>query len=368
MYFVVEKHDLVKVLARVTSATERRNTVPILGNVLFRVSADGSVGVIGTDLDILMSETIKCLDVEAGQATAPAHLLYDAVRKFPEGAQVKCSLMPNGVFEVSAGRAKLHFPSLPPEDFPKIAIGNGTTFDMSPVDLLEIIRVTSPSMSTEETRYYLNGAFIHAFDDKTMRGVATDGHRLSLKSVALPDGAASIPGVIIPRKTLALIPKFVDGSDPVTVTLTATKIMIERGNVSLISKLIDGSFPDYARVIPTPDRANRVMKCDRKGFLAALELAMTVSDKVRAVKLSISNNRCVVSMVGDDTCASEEMLDAEYSGTDMVIGFNPKYLAGTLSIFSSKVFTMRFEDGGGPAVFTCADENTIETVVMPMRV
>jgi DNA polymerase-3 subunit beta len=256
MKLTIERAALLKALAHVQSVVERRNTIPILSNVLI-TAQKGRLSLAATDMDLAITEQVEASAAKAGSTTAPAHTLYEIVRKLPDGAQVELeTASDDNSLVVRAGRSRFTLQCLPPADFPAMAEGDlPHRFQLPATDLKGIIDRTRFAISNEETRYYLNGIYFHAASaggTAVLRGVATDGHRLARVEVPLPKGASEIPGVIVPRKTVGEVRKLLDESDgSVEVELSDTRIRFASGGVTLVSKLIDGTFPDYERVIPT---------------------------------------------------------------------------------------------------------------------
>ncbi len=253
----VERGAFLKALSHVQSVVERRNTIPILSNVMIE-AGKGQLKLTATDLDIEIVEAIPADVIRNGAATAPAHMLYDIVRKLPDGAQVQAELLASegGRLAVSAGSVRFELACLPKEDFPQMAAGAlPHKFRLAADDLKRLIDKTRFAISTEETRFYLNGIYVHAAKDgktRTLRAVATDGHRLARYELDLPDGAADMPGVIVPRKTVTELRRLLDDADgAIEISLSDTKIQFQFGSVELTSKLIDGTFPEYQRVIPS---------------------------------------------------------------------------------------------------------------------
>src|ERR1700677_79267 len=253
----VERGAFLKALNHVQSVVERRNTIPILSKVLIE-AAKGQLKLTAPDLDIEIVEALPADVLRNGSATAPAHMLYDIVRKLPEGAQVQAELLTGegGRLAVSAGSSRFELSCLPREDFPQMAAGAlPHKFRLAATDLKRIIDKTRFAISTEETRYYLNGIYVHAAKDtqtSVMRAVATDGHRLARYELELPDGASDMPGVIVPRKTIGELRRLLDDAEgAIDIALSDTKILFDTNGVELTSKLIDGTFPDYQRVIPS---------------------------------------------------------------------------------------------------------------------
>src|SRR3712207_5492551 len=295
MRVTVERAALLKALGHVHRVVERRNTIPILSNVLLRAD-EGSLRLKATDLDIEVTETIPADITEAGSTTVPAYMIYDIVRKLPDGAQVSLEMSPDmGQMQIRSGRSRFMLQALPESDFPDLAAGDlPHRFTLPATDLKRLIEKTQFAISTEETRYYLNGIYFHTLDVSglpVLRAVATDGHRLARIEIAAPSGSEGMPGVIIPRKAVAEIVKLVeDGSETITVELSSAKVRLTFDGVVLTSKLIDGSFPDYQRVIPAGN--DKILVVERADFAKAVDRVSTISsERGRAVKLRSEERR-----------------------------------------------------------------------------
>ncbi len=255
MKATLERTDLLKSLTHVHRVVERRNTIPILSNVLLRADG-GAINLKATDLDLEIVESVPAMIELPGATTVPAHMFYDIVRKLPEGSQVVLeTTSDNATLEIRAGRSKFTLQMLPETDFPDLTAGDFSHgFALTGADIRKLIDATQFAISTEETRYYLNGIYLHTVDAGSglqFRAVATDGHRLAQAEVPAPSGSAGMPGIIVPRKTVGEIQKLLENPEAnVQVELSDTKIRLTTGSVILTSKLIDGTFPDYGRVIP----------------------------------------------------------------------------------------------------------------------
>jgi DNA polymerase-3 subunit beta len=369
----VERGALLKVLGHVQSVVERRNTIPILSNVLIE-AAKGRLKLTATDLDIEIVESIPSDVLRNGSATAPAHMLYDIVRKMPDGAQVQAEVLAgdSGRLAVSAGSIRFELACLPQEDFPQMSAGAlPHRFRLSAADLIALIEKTRFAISTEETRFYLNGIYLHAMKSgkqETMRAVATDGHRLARYELDLPEGAKDMPGVIVPRKTVAELRRLLEDSEgAIEIALSDTKVQFTFDGVELTSKLIDGSFPDYQRVIPTGN--DKVLVLDAKDFSQAVDRVSTISaDKTRAVKLNLGNDRVTLSVVNPESGTATEELGANYSADALEIGFNARYLLDITSQIAGKEVRFLLADAGSPTLIEDKDEARTLYVLMPMRV
>ena len=368
----VERGAFLKALGHVQSVVERRNTIPILSNVLIQ-AAKGKLTLTATDLDIEIVESLPSDVLRNGAATAPAHMLYDIVRKMPEGAQVQAEQIAGdtGRLAVSAGSIRFELACLPQEDFPQVSAGAlPHKFRLPAADLMALIDKTRFAISTEETRFYLNGIYLHATKDKkpVLRAVATDGHRLARYELDVPEGAAGIPGVIVPRKTVGELRRLLDDADgAIEIGLSDTKIQFSFNGVELTSKLIDGSFPDYQRVIPANN--DKVLMLDAKEFSQAVDRVSTISaDKTRAVKLNVDKDRVTLSVVNPESGTATEDLGANYSAEPLEIGFNARYLLDITGQIAGKEVRFLLADAGSPTLIEDKEDARTLYVLMPMRV
>ena len=370
MRVTIERSGFLKALNHVQSVVERRNTIPILSNVLVQARKD-VLRLTATDLDIEIVETVAADSKQDGAVTVPAHMLYDIVRKLPDGAQLELELAKDSArVNVLAGRSRFALSALPPEDFPDLSSGEfGNNFTLGSTELKALIEKTRFAISTEETRYYLNGIYLHQAKDKgTLRAVATDGHRLAQAETALPAGADGMPGVIVPRKTVLEVVKLLEGdAQDVDVALSATKIRFTAGRLVLTSKLIDGTFPDYERVIPK--NHTKVLLADTKGFAAAVDRVSTISqEKSRAVKMSLSDGKLVLVVNNPDAGSAEEELPVSYDKEPLEIGFNSRYLMDVAAQVTADEMRFEMQDAGSPTVVRDPKDEHALYVLMPMRV
>ncbi len=372
MRVTIERSNLLKSLNHVHRVVERRNTIPILSNVLLQ-GEDGVLKLKATDLDLEVTESTEAAIDTAGATTVPAHLLYDIVRKLPDGAEVMLANNEDGTaMSVVSGRSSFRLQCLPQSDFPELTAGSFThTFRMDASALKRLIDRTNFAISTEETRYYLNGIHLYAGEDDgrlELRAVATDGHRLARAAMEAPSGAEGMPAIIIPRKTVAELQKLVDAPDlQVTIEVSDVKIRFTVGTVVLTSKLIDGTFPEYKRVIPAGN--DRKLVIDRQSFAASVDRVSTISnEKGRAVKLSISDGLLTLTVNNPDSGSATDEVPAGYDSEPMEIGFNSKYLLDITSQLSGKEAVFMLADAGSPMLVRDEGDEHLIYVLMPMRV
>lgn len=371
MRVTLERSSLLKSLSHVQRVVERRNTIPILSNVLLK--ADGnSLTLKATDLDLEVTETTPASIEQSGATTVPAHMLYDIVRKLPDGSEVMMSVGDDNGLRLVAGRSQFRLQMLPESDFPDLTTGEfANSFRMACSDFKNLIDRTQFAISTEETRYYLNGIYLHAVEDdgKTMlRAVATDGHRLAQAQTEAPDGSQSMPGIIVPRKAVGEVQKLLEDPDSsVTIELSDTKIRFTVGKVVLTSKLIDGTFPDYNRVIPSGNDKELIL--DRAAFASAVDRVSTIaSDRGRAVKLSLTDGQLVLSVNNPDSGSAEEEIAVGYTAEPLDIGFNSRYLLDITNQLSADETTFMLADPGSPTLIREKTQTGALYVLMPMRV
>ncbi len=372
MKFSIERGVLLKAVLQAQSVVERRNTIPILANVL--IEAEGNtVQFRATDLDIEVVDKAPAMVEKAGATTVSAVTLHEIVRKLPDGALV--TLSDDGVagrLNVQAGRSHFNLATLPKEDFPVMASSEYASNFSAPAPVLRRLFDKSKfAISTEETRYYLNGVYLHVADadgGKVLRAVATDGHRLARIDADLPGGADGMAGVIVPRKTVGELRKLLDDDEmEIAVSVSETKIRFATPNITLTSKVIDGTFPDYTRVIPTGN--TRKLEVDASEFAAAVDRVATVSsERSRAVKMALDEDKLTLSVNAPDSGAAEEELAVAYGDERLEIGFNAKYLLEIASQVDRENAVFLFNSAGDPTLMREGNDTSAVYVVMPMRV
>ena len=372
MKVTIERSVLLKALGHVHRIVERRNTIPILANVLIEAK-DGRLALKSTDLDLEAAEQVAANVAQNGATTVPAHVIYDIVRKLPEGAQASLEATGDtGQLVLRSGRSRFTLQALPASDFPDLTAGEFShKFVLPAAELKGLIENTQFAISTEETRYYLNGVFLHTAESggaPMLRAVATDGHRLARVETAAPEGSIGIPGVIVPRKAVSEVQKLLeDPSQDVGVEISTAKARFSFGNVVLTTKLIDGTFPDYARVIPTGNDKRLVV--DKEPFERAVDRVATLSsERGRAIKLAIAEGKMTLSVNNPDSGSASEEIEADYNSAPIDIGFNARYLLDIVGQLSSDTALIRLADPGSPTLIQDREGAPALFVLMPLRV
>jgi DNA polymerase-3 subunit beta len=372
MKFTIERAQLLPSLAHIQSVVERRNTIPILSNVLLR-AADGRLALSATDMDLEIVDSVPAEVARPGGTTAPAHTLYDIVRKLQDGSRIEFEENPeSGVLTLRAGRSNFRLGCLPTEDFPQMAGSSmPVAFALGAAELRSMIDRARFAISTEETRYYLNGIYLHAgraAEVPVLRAVATDGHRLARVEMPLPEGAADMPGIIVPRKTIAEVRKLIeDVSSPISISLSETKLRFAFDSVVLTSKLIDGTFPDYERVIPSGN--DKVLEVNPREFASAVDRVATIAtEKTRAVKLTLERGALTVSANSPESGSATEELEVLYDAAPLEIGFNSRYLLDITQQIEGDGCRLTIADAASPTVIRDTADASALYVLMPMRV
>jgi DNA polymerase-3 subunit beta len=372
MKLSIERAILLKAVSQAQSVVERRNTIPILANVLIEAKGD-NVSFRATDLDIEILDRVTGVVERPGTSTVSAVTLHEIVRKLPDGSLV--TLADDGAsgrLTVEAGRSNFSLATLPKEDFPEMTTSEYTVdFTVSAMTLRRLFDKSKFAISTEETRYYLNGVYLHVAkgdDGDVLRCVATDGHRLARIDADLPENAKQMPGIIVPRKTVGEVRKLLDDDDAqIVVSVSETKVRFVTQDVTLTSKVIDGTFPDYSRVIPSGN--TRKLEVDAADFAKAVDRVATVSsERSRAVKMSLDEDRLILSVNSPDSGAAEEELAVAYGNEKLEIGFNAKYLLEIASQVDRENAVFLFNSSGDPTLMREGNDTSAIYVVMPMRV
>ncbi|MFN7038423.1 MAG: DNA polymerase III subunit beta [Alphaproteobacteria bacterium] len=370
----IEKNPLMKALSHIQSIVEKRNIIPILSNVKLE-AVDGILSLTATDMDITVTEKISVEIEAAGFLTVPAHTLYDIVKKLPDDTKITLSLDKEipGRLNINAGQCKFSLPFLSAKDFPVMDHGDmNNQFIMHPEEFIYLIDKTKFAISVEETRYNLNGIYLHIFQhengDSYLRSAATDGHRLCKVEVTLPEGAQNMPGIIIPKKAIYEIRKLLESAkDEVKIALSNNKININFGEINLTSKLIDANFPEYENLIPYNN--NKIMEVNAKSFSKAVDRVSTISfEKLRAVKLIISQNKLTILSSGEAQGSASEEIEVNYNGEPIEIGFNSKYLLDIMNVVQGDMVEFKLNDNYSPVLIVDKSDSNGKFVIMPMVV
>ena len=378
MKISIERNILLKLLSHVQNVVEKRNTIPILSNILINAKAN-SITLSATDMDLSITETADSTVIEEGSVTTPAQTLYEIVRKIPDGNEIELISNNGNKLSVRSGKSKFSLLCLPKDDFPKIEnVSTNNEFLLSSELLKKIIDKTRFAISNEETRYYLNGVYMHIVEEhgqkeskniqKSLRAVATDGHRLAKFDCEYNDTIKDIPGVIIPKKTVNELYKLLSDFDGlVKINLSSNKIVFFVGESILISKLIDGNFPDYKRVIPKENK--NTLKVDRLSFSLAVDRVSTITtDKLPVIKLKIMNNMVNLTSVNNESGTATEDINVNYSGDEIEIGFNSKYILEMINNLEDETVILDFKDSASPVIAKEESNPNLIYVLMPMRV
>jgi len=373
MKLTVDRSAFLKALSHGQSVVERRTTIPILSNILLNATPMG-LSMMTTDTDLALIETVPAMVVEPGATTVSAQMLFEIVRKLPEGVTVELTFLPDtGQLQLKAGRSHFNLSCLPPEDFPQLTQSElPHHFSLPAKTFIKLIDRTRFAMSTEETRYYLNGLHFHTIEgdgQKILRSVATDAHRLAYIEVPAPEGSEHIPGIIIGRKTVTEARKLVDETTAeVMVSLSPTRIEFAFGNAVLSSRLIDASYPEYEKAIPASNDKTAIL--DAKAFAAAVDRVATVSnDKVRAIKVSLAHNSLTLSAASHDLGSATEEMAIEFPHeTPIEIGFNARYLLDIAQQIEEDEAQVFLSNEDAPAIIKGMKDQEATYVLMPMRV
>lgn len=373
MHITLERAHLIKPLDAISRVVERRNTIPILSNMLLRAEA-GRLSISGTDLDMVATASVAAEITTPGAVTVPAQTLKDIVRKLPDGCQVELKALADGPMTIRAGRSRFTLQVLPASDWPEVVEADGAqNFSVTAVEVEQMLDGVQFAISTEETRYYLNGAYLHALEggEPILRAVATDGHRMATRDIGDLPVAFAIPGVIVPRKAVAEIFKMAEAmpASEMDFAVSKTRLTVTSGGMRLTTKLIDGTFPDYNRVIPVgnPNKATLF----RESLMQAVERVATVIEgNTRAIRFRFADGAVTVSATSPDCGDAEEAVDCTLEGDPVEIGFNGRYVIQMLEKVKADRIEIQLADGGAPALMRglSAESEGHTLVLMPMRV
>lgn len=367
MQFEVSKQPLLKAIASVNGAVEKKNTIPVLQNIKIEAKND-KVVLLATDMDILVSSSFDSDMKNAGTTTVPAQMFFDIVRKIPDGAQIMISQETPTILQIKSGKSKYNLPCIDASEFPNLSEGElSEEVEIDAEKLARMIDKTRFAISNDETRYYLNGLYLQAMKtgaDFELRTVATDGHRLAL-SFLVADLKTSF-GVILPKKSVAEIRRIIDGNKKIKLAVSRVKIKITTENSVIISKLIDGEFPDYDKVLPKLN--TQIAVINKRNFFDCVDRVSTVAtDKHRSIKVIVENGKMTLQVSTNDGSFAYEELDVNYVGERIETGFNSRYLLDIIGQIDKEELMMRFKDSNSPALIDAKDMSSV-FVIMPVRV
>ena len=366
MRFSLQREVFLKPLAQVVNVVERRQTLPVLANLLVQVKG-GLLSLTGTDLEVEMVARHAIEDAQDGETTIPARKLFDIVRALPDGSKVTVSQTGDKV-TVQAGRSRFTLASLPANDFPSVDEMEATErVRVSEAALKELIERTSFAMAQQDVRYYLNG-LLFDLREKSLRCVATDGHRLALCEAPLDGGGVQTKRqIIVPRKGVTELQRLLEGGErELELEVGRSHIRVKRDDVTFTSKLIDGRFPDYEAVIPIG--ADREVKIDREVFRAALQRAAILSnEKYRGVRVEVSPGQLKINAHNPEQEEAQEEVEAETRVDGLAIGFNVNYLLDALSALRDEHVVLQLRDANSSALVREASSEKCRHVVMPLR-
>ena len=364
MKLSASRETLLKPLQAVIGVVERRQTMPILANVLL-VAKDGQVAVTGTDLEV---ELVATVDVEvegAGEITVPGRKLLDICRALPESAEVSIRVSGEKL-NVKSGRSRFSLMTLPAAEFPRVGdINAGQRLSVSQGTLAKLLDKTHFSMAQQDVRYYLNGLLLET-GQKWLRAVATDGHRLALCEVEVDEQELPEQQVIVPRKGVLELQRLIGGEGELQIELGSNHIRIQLEHIRYTSKLIDGRFPEYERVIPQ-DTDNQ-LTADREAFRGALQrTAILSNEKYRGIRLIIKKGGLLLQAHNPEQEEAEEEVEISYAGDDIEIGFNVNYLLDAFGVIESEEIVLAVVDGNSSCLLRDPGNDECKYVVMPMR-
>ncbi len=375
MEFRINSTDLLKALSHIHGIVEVRHTLPILSNIILEAKDDKLI-LSSTNLDIYCSDKIKAEVLQSGEVSVSAVTFFEIIKRLPPGSEV-LMVMEEGENEIrlTCGRSKFNLSTLKTDDFPIISDSDlSTNFVLSADELIRIIDKTKFAVSNEETRYYLNGIFLHKAERNSiqfLRAVATDGHRLAQYDIPLPQGAEDITGIIIPKKTIYELRKVLDDANgDVSVSLNENKIKFSFNDLKVVSKVIDGTFPDYTKVIPQKNDKNfKTNNSDLKNAIDRVSaVAANEESKSKAIKFCIENNSLSLSVESQSKGSANEMIDVNYSGDKVDIGFNSKYIIDICNEVDGDEISISLSDSISPAIILDKTDENLFFVLMPMRI
>ena len=371
MKFIVAKPVIYKTLSHLQSIVNKKNTLPILSNILIEAEQN-SLTLSSTDMDISIKETINCNIVEPGSTTLNAQIMFDIIKKLPDTSEVEFISNNSKILTIRSNVSKFSLSCLPKDDFPIIETNTtGKRLLVKSQTIFNLISKTKFAISNEETRYFLNGIYFNVSSkDKssTLTFVGTDGHRLATSSSSTNQFSSDIQGVIIPKKTINELSKLLsENSNDIEIDISSNKIIFYIDNLILISKLIDGNFPDYTRVIPNNN--NNHLKVNRSHLLSAVDRVSTIAnEKSPSIKFKLFKNLVNLSTINNENSTATEDIETNYDGDEIEIGFNSRYIMDILDCLEGEEIKISFNDNSTPIIVQEKSGSETIYVLMPMRV
>jgi DNA polymerase-3 subunit beta len=371
MEFKIDKETFLKALQKVQAIVEKRNTMPILSNVLIEASHN-TIFLTATDLEVGMKSSYPTTVVEEGKITVSAKKIYEIIKELSED-EIIFSTKENDWVEIRSGKAHFNIVGLSPEEFPYFPKINEDRFVRVSSSLIrEMIEKTSYAICHDETKYNLNGVFIKAVAENShqiLRMVATDGHRLSIAEKGL-DGSISeelLKGVIFPKKGVFELKKMTEEADDDTmICFLDNSAVVKKGNTFVVMRLVDGEFPDYTKVVPVNN--DRIVKIKREEFLHSLRrMSILSSEKFKGIKFDIAAGSMEISASNPELGEAREELEVDYTGESLTVRFNARYLIDVLTVLDDEFVELDLRDELSPAIMKPAASNDFRSVIMPMR-
>ena len=372
MKFIVSKSDIFKTLSHLQSIVSKKNTLPILSNILIEAE-NNTLTLSATDMDLSIKEAISCNIIDAGSTTLNAQMIFDIIKKLPDTSEIEFISNDGKILTVRSNVSKFSLSCLPKDEFPLIETNsnNSKKITVKSQTILNLINKTKFAISNEETRYFLNGLYFNISSNDNISNltfVGTDGHRLATSTAILNITINEIPGVIIPKKTINELSKLLsENHDNIEIDISSNKIIFYIDKLILISKLIDGNFPDYTRVIPKNNNNDLII--NRENLLSAVDRVSTIAnEKSSSIKFKLLENLINLSSVNSENSTATEDIKSNYNGNEIEIGFNSRYIMDILDNLEAKEIKISFNDNASPIMIQEKIDSENIYVLMPMRV
>ncbi|HEB57707.1 MAG TPA: DNA polymerase III subunit beta [Gammaproteobacteria bacterium] len=365
MKLSITREDILKPLQQISGVIERRQSLPVLSNVLVRCQ-QGTLSLTGTDLELELIATTQVNGADDGEITLPARKFLDICRALPEGAEIRLEVDGEKA-RIRSGRSRFTLATLPASEFPNVEGGQAaSTFSLPCEAMKRLIDRTQFAMAQQDVRYYLNGLMLE-LDRRQVRAVATDGHRLALSEIEADSGVEEVRQVILPRKGVGELAKLMaDGEGEAHFELGNNHMRVIIGNVVFTSKLIDGKFPDYRRVIP--EKGGTEIVCDRELLRQAFQRASVLSnEKYRGMRIRLGDNLLTATVHNPEQEEAEEELEVQYNGEPLEIGFNVAYFLDVLNVIPGEEVVIALRDANTGCLVTQKGDTSCQYVIMPMR-